>query len=377
MEPSLLHPFVVQAVSKEGDDVGTCETGNDYDGRVGLRVSSIFVILAGSLLATLLPLLVKRFGERGAHRQVAFADAEGEGQRTGGEGRGRTVWPLLLFISRYFGSGIIIATAFIHLLAPAEEALRNECLTGVIAEYCWVEGIILMTIVIMFMVEFSAMRYTLPGEGIPAKSGNEQGKNHYRIGEEEGVLSSDDLNDRYHLSAAEKDRPGSDYTAQLIGLFILEFGIIFHSIFIGLTLAVAGGSEFTTLYVVLFFHQTFEGLGLGSRLAKIPWPAASRMKRWTPYILAIAYSATTPIAIAIGLAVRTTYPPSGRTTLIVTGVFDSISAGILMYTGLVELLAHEFIFGGEMHRAPLRTVWSAFALLCLGSGLMALLGRWA
>src|SRR5262249_34183896 len=48
------------------------------------------------------------------------------------------------------------------------------------------------------------------------------------------------------------------YTAQMTAIFILEFGIIFHSIFIGLTLAVSG-TEFATLYVVLVFHQTFEG----------------------------------------------------------------------------------------------------------------------
>ena len=35
------------------------------------------------------------------------------------------------------------------------------------------------------------------------------------------------------------------YAAQMTAIFILEFGVIFHSIFIGLTLAVAG-EEFTT-----------------------------------------------------------------------------------------------------------------------------------
>lgn len=117
-----------------------------------------------------------------------------------------------------------------------------------------------------------------------------------------------------------------DCTAQLIGVFILEFGIIFHSIFIGLTLAVAG-SEFTALYIVLTFHQTFEGLGLGSRLAMIPWPTS---RRWTPYVLGTVYGLSTPIAIAVGLGMRNTHQPSGRTTLIVNGVFDAISAGILI-----------------------------------------------
>ena len=90
------------------------------------------------------------------------------------------------------------------------------------------------------------------------------------------------------------------YAAQMTGIFILEFGVIFHSIFIGLTLAVSG-AEFVTLYIILTFHQAFEGLGLGARLATVPWPKSKTM---TPYILAIAYGLSTPIAIAIGLGIR-------------------------------------------------------------------------
>ena len=162
------------------------------------------------------------------------------------------------------------------------------------------------------------------------------------------------------------------YGAQLTAIFILEFGVIFHSIFIGLTLAVAG-DEFRTLYVVLVFHQTFEGLGLGSRLAVVPWPrrttrAGKKRMPWTPYLLAVGYGLTTPVAIAIGLGVREAYTPEGQTNLIVNGVFDSISAGILLYTGLVELMAHEFMFSGVMRRAELRVVLAAFGTMCLGAG---------
>ena len=125
-----------------------------------------------------------------------------------------------------------------------------------------------------------------------------------------------------------------EYAAQLTGIFILEFGVIFHSVFIGLTLAVSG-SEFIVLYIVLVFHQSFEGLALGSRLASIEWPST---KRWTPYLLGAGYAISTPISIAIGLGVRTTFAPGSRDFLLVNGIFDSLSAGILIYTGLVELM---------------------------------------
>ncbi|KAK5277032.1 low-affinity Zn(2+) transporter zrt2 [Exophiala xenobiotica] len=180
---------------------------------------------------------------------------------------------------------------------------------------------------------------------------------------------------REHNDIETANNPSSleDYKAQMTAIFILEFGIIFHSVFIGLTLAVAG-EEFDTLFIVIIFHQMFEGLGLGSRLAVAPWPKG---RKWTPYLLGLAYGLSTPLAIAIGLGIRKSYPPGSQTTLIVNGVFDSISAGILIYTGLVELLAHEFLFQQNFANAKIQTVLSAFATMVCGAALMALLGKWA
>ncbi|TKX21026.1 zinc-regulated transporter [Elsinoe australis] len=344
-----------------------CETGNEYNGRLGVRISAIFVILVGAWLGTWFPVFASR-------RQ----------------GLGVPQWAF--FLAKYFGSGVIVATAFIHLLVPANENLTNECLTGPITEYSWVEGIALMTIFVLFFVELMTMRYAKFGhshdhshshslpERAPAEYSDEENKPSPLEASGNGphVPGEDHLgHTREHTSTEDDNKWGmtnvESFSAQLTAVFILEFGIIFHSIFIGLTLAVSG-EEFTTLYVVLVFHQTFEGLGLGSRMSMIPWP---REKRWTPYILGAGYAISTPIAIAIGLGVRETFTPGSPTTLIVNGVFDSISAGILLYTGLVELMAHEFMFSPYMSKAPIRTVLLAFGFMTLGAGLMALLGKWA
>jgi solute carrier family 39 (zinc transporter), member 1/2/3 len=187
---------------------------------------------------------------------------------------------------------------------------------------------------------------------------NLRGEDH--LGHAREHQSTDDELDEWE----EEKHSTESYVSQMTAIFILEFGIIFHSIFIGLTLAVAG-EEFISLYVVLVFHQTFEGLGLGTRLAAAPWPES---KRWTPYIMAIAFGLSTPIAIAIGLIVRRSFAPGSQTTLIVNGIFDALSAGILIYTGLVELMAHEFMFSPRMRKAPLKTVLAAYLQMCLGAG---------
>ena len=140
------------------------------------------------------------------------------------------------------------------------------------------------------------------------------------------------------MGTTVNDQSKEQYYGQLLGVFVLEFGVMFHSVFIGLALAVSG-DEFKSLYIVLVFHQMFEGLGLGTRIATTNGP-----DRYTPWILAICYTLCTPIAIAVGLGVRKSYPPGSRRALITNGVFDSISAGILLYTGIVELMAHEFLY---------------------------------
>jgi zinc transporter 1/2/3 len=161
------------------------------------------------------------------------------------------------------------------------------------------------------------------------------------------------------------------FRQQIAAFLILEFGVIFHSVIIGLNLGVSG-DEFASLYPVLVFHQSFEGLGIGARMSSIPFKKGS----WLPWFLCTAYGLTTPISIAIGLGVRNTYNPGSYTANVVSGVLDAISAGILIYTGLVELLARDFLFDPHRTRDDKRLTFMVFSLL-LGAGIMALLGKWA
>lgn len=351
----------------------SCDTGNDYDGRLGLRISSIFVIMLGSCLGAVAPIMLAR-SSRMKVPKTAF------------------------FVAKYFGSGVIIATAFIHLLAPANEALGSPCFPedSAIASYPWPEGIALMTVFTMFFIELLASRFEWnvggghshghdPSKEILASSGKKHSDEENVSATETAITSKRSPNGdsgfeisyppggEDHLGHKRDHQDPDSFAAQMTALFILEFGVIFHSIFIGLTLAVAG-DEFVILYIVLVFHQTFEGLGLGTRLAVARWPKG---KEFMPYLLGFAYGLSTPLSIAAGLGVRTTLQPGSLTTLTVNGIFDSISAGILVYTGLVELMAHEFMFNVEMRRSSIRMTLSAYGCMVLGAGLMALLGKWA
>ena len=162
------------------------------------------------------------------------------------------------------------------------------------------------------------------------------------------------------------------FKQQIAAFLILEFGILFHSVIIGLTLG-ASGPEFSVLYPVIVFHQSFEGLGIGARLSAIPFP---KRLSWMPWWLCAGYGLTTPIAIAAGLGVRTTYNANSYQANVVSGLLDSISAGILIYTGLVELMARDFLFSHDRTNNDRQLAFMVVAML-LGAGIMALLGKWA
>ncbi len=334
-------------VRRQSSD-GTCQNTNGYDGRLGLRVSAVFVIMFSSTFGAFFPLAAKRFSCL----------------RLGG---------FTFTFAKYFGSGVIVATAFIHLLAPANNELKDPCLTGAITDYDWPEGIALMAVFVMFYFELLAMRKL---GGLVPVAVEDEVKPMSAPQDEETVLPERDIHmshaqDHQAPDANPRDLSKEKYTAQLLGMYILEFGVIFHSVIIGLTLAVSG-KEFDTLYVVLVFHQMFEGLGLGSRIAVLPWE-----RKWLPWCLAGAYGLTTPISIAVGLGLREAFNPSSPTALIVSGVLDSISAGILLYTGMVELMAHEFLFSDDARALSAKRLLLCVGIMTLGAGLMALLGKWA
>lgn len=344
--------------------VPACETSNDYNGNLGARISSIFVILVTSTFGALFPIVSAHWSKLHIH-------------------------PMFFFVAKYFGSGVVIATSLIHLLQPASENLGNSCLGPGWAEYPYAFGICLFSLFATFLVELASRRYLMKrgithdhgdsGFGPSSHHVHSHSDQRNQTQDTEGVTEfgeGKDGLDKEVNSSVESDvdsMESRELAMQLGSIFILEFGIIFHSVFIGLALAVSG-DEFVSLYIVLVFHQMFEGLGLGTRIALAPWPDK---KRYVPWILGILYGLTTPIAIAIGLGVRNSYPPGSHRALVTNGIFDSISAGILLYVGLVELIGGEFFGDANFKNASTFKVFFAFFIMCLGAGLMALLGKWA
>jgi zinc transporter 1/2/3 len=107
---------------------------NEYNGPLAARISSIFVIGFISTVVTCFPIIASK----------------------------RPLWripPVLYTFARFFGSGVIVVTAFIHLLDPAYETIGpGSCVaqSGEWTKYPWCAAIVLESIMAVFCVDLGA-----------------------------------------------------------------------------------------------------------------------------------------------------------------------------------------------------------------------------
>lgn len=344
------------------DDEDVCNPSSVYSGMMGARISSIFVILFITIIGTAIPILTVRYP--------------------------RLKIPISVYtFSRMFGAGVLLAFAFIHLLNPAVDAfeLAKKCRGGGWNSYDWATCLIMTSLFMVFFLDVLAswiVETWFNGHMLSSED-EEMRKQHshgFTLDAEPRRTNSGNLMTQSEMNATEKHSYSSseqeinrkrEVNEAMGALMILEFGVIFHSVIIGINLG-AAGNEFKTLYPVLIFHQTFEGLGLGSRIAGIPF----KSQAWMPWILAWSYALTCPIAIAIGLIVRNKWSENNVTARMVSGVLDSISAGILIYVSVVEFLANDFIYQ-RPKRLSLGRLLYRIALVAVGCILMSVIGKWA
>ena len=167
--------------------------------------------------------------------------------------------------------------------------------------------------------------------------------------------------------------PEMKHRKETMQCVLLECGILFHSVFIGMALSVSVGTDFVVLLIAIAFHQTFEGLALGSRIASITWPQGSKQ----PWYMALAYGCTTPIGQAIGLATHRLYSPESEVGLVLVGTMNAISSGLLVFASLVELLSEDFLSDESWRTLRGRKRAGACVLVFAGAVGMSLVGAWA
>ena len=181
---------------------------------------------------------------------------------------------------------------------------------------------------------------------------------------------------RKHNHDHDHDQSSQNPQKLFLQCLLLEAGILFHSIFIGMAVSVATGTEFIVLLIAISFHQTFEGLALGSRISALI-PSLFDASSPKPWLMALAYGTTTPIGQAIGLWMHELYDPASMTGLLMVGITNAISSGLLLFAGLVQLLSEDFLSDRSYEVLKGKRRIEACISVALGGALMAFVGAFA
>eukprot|EP00611_Tribonema_gayanum_P019210 TRINITY_DN3273_c0_g1_i1.p1 TRINITY_DN3273_c0_g1~~TRINITY_DN3273_c0_g1_i1.p1 ORF type:complete len:388 (-),score=146.92 TRINITY_DN3273_c0_g1_i1:757-1920(-) len=386
---------------EEGSAACSADDLENYS--VGEHVGGLFIILACGGLGALLPVLAYRFPRLKPYDDVVT-------------------------FGNFFGAGVVLATAFIHMIPPAIANLSNPCLGPITEDYEPLALLITMAaIFLMQLLEFVLARKLRPG----AAKGSElqledaacaAGKaapelatptgaaaltaaaaaaastvpapvvelQHQALEGGEAAVCDDWERQHQHQvqhhhhhhhhhhhghSHPDHNSDGDDTarSRSLVTMIVFELGVALHSVIIGVSLGVVGGREFTTLLVALVFHQFFEGFALGSAVV-LTEPTAR-----AAFAAAGAFALSAPLGTAIGIGARASFNANATATLWLLGAFEALSGGTLIYTALVELITYGLTLSPRFaaHGAPAGSVAAAFLGMYSGAAAMSVLGKWA
>lgn len=204
-----------------------CDSVQDGFYDENLHIISIFVVFVGSGAGVLLPLLPEVILKNNISSYK------------------ETLLKNLTFYCKWFGSGVILATSLVHLLFDAFNTLSPSCINLTYEPLSAL--IVLASLVFVLVIDFCLARLMYRKrlkvlqtirENIAIDGGREQ--------EEKNE------ND---LKRMQKIQAHAD-------IIIIESGIVFHSVIVGLTLGVATEPGFIALFIAIVFHQACDGLGM-------------------------------------------------------------------------------------------------------------------
>lgn len=300
-----------------------------------LRIAGVVIILAAGLLGSIPPLVMKSF-------------------RTPGHNLPRII--------RAISAGIILALGCIHILPDA--VLDMDTLTPLMGDYpynaagaCAVFGVLLMVAMDTVTHTFLDKRAKAAVQAANASAALAPGlppseaylsykpndSTHPKLSPSPVAESLEDCANQGTRYMRTAEPPIRDKIVQPTArdqtvVFLFEFGCVFHSVIIGLALGVTSDDiqQVRALLIALCFHQWLEGAALGSFITRAQLPV------WKGMLMVIIYSLTCPAGVAIGIGVAETYDPESTKAAAIQGVFNGVSAGMLLYVALVQLIAEDF-----------------------------------
>ncbi|XP_019168855.1 PREDICTED: fe(2+) transport protein 2-like [Ipomoea nil] len=256
----------------------------------------------------------------------------------------------LFVLVKAFASGVILATGYMHVMPDSFDCLRSACLPEKPwKKFPFTTFVAMLSAVLTLMADSFAMSFYKKHK-LDCLAGEQQ--------------------DSHHHAAAVDESAAAKLLRYRVVAQVLELGIIVHSVVIGLSLGASDNPcTIRPLVAALCFHQLFEGMGLGGCILQAEYGLATRG------IMAFFFSATTPFGIVLGIGLSNVYSDNSPTALIVVGLLNACSAGLLNYMALVDLLASDFM-GNKLQKNMKLQTWAYVAVL-LGAGGMSVMALWA
>lgn len=209
-----------------------------------LKLISIFIILLTSVIGISLPVFLARLFQ------------------------GKPAYDKAVLIIKCFAAGVILSTSLVHVLPDAFSALA-DC--HVSSQHPWKDfpfsGLVTLIGVLMaLLVDLTASSHVDDGHASEYKP----------IGAEMKCCGGKVI-ERGHggdLESEERRVLGEEEMVvkmkQRLVSQVLEIGIIFHSVIIGVTMGMSQNKcTIRPLVAALSFHQIFEGMGLGGCIAQV------------------------------------------------------------------------------------------------------------
>ena len=153
----------------------------------------------------------------------------------------------------------------------------------------------------------------------------------------------------------------------IIKAFVLEFSVAIHSVIIGFSFGGLTADQFGTIKVLmaaLVFHQFFEGLALGAAI----------LESKLGLISTLAFALTFALTFSLGGIVGVFHSPESSDVLVQI-CFNSVAAGLLLYSSLVEMIGADFQSPDLANRPGLKA--AMFTALTSGVAAFAVLAIYA
>ncbi|KAL9840053.1 putative zinc/iron permease [Arabidopsis thaliana] len=226
-------------------------------------------------------------------------------------------------------SGVILATAFMHVLPDSFDDLTSKCLP----EEPW-RKFPFTTFIAMnsaFLVPMIAL---------------------------------------VHL----QEKVNDDKTSQLlrnrvIALMSKVAGVVVSVVF-GLTMGASDNQcTIRSLLAAFCFHELAEGMRLGGSILHAEFKSKMNWK------MVLSFPVTMQFGIALGMQIQKIYGETSPTALILMGMLNACSAGLLIDLALVNLLAHE-LYGPKI-QGNMKLHVLGYVATFIGAAGMSLMAKWA